>query len=147
MWAAGMQRRGTVHDLAMTNGRGPRLHHFAYWMPDSARVLQVCDIVAGGGQPQALERGPGRHGISNAFYLYLRDPDGHRIELYTCDYSTVDPDFEPIRWHVNDPLRQQLWGGLAPRSWFTDGSPVEAFDGSYEQVVESELVGLPSYIS
>ena len=146
-WAAWVQRRGTVHDLAMTNGRGPRMHHFAYWMPDGSRILQVCDIVASGGQPHALERGPGRHGISNAFYLYLRDPDGHRIELYTCDYSTVDPDFEPIRWHINDPLRQQLWGGMAPRSWFTEGSLVEAFDGSFEAVHEPELQGLPSYIA
>ncbi len=147
MWAAWVQRRGTVHDLAMTNGRGPRLHHFAYWMPDGAKILQVCDIVAGGGHTGALERGPGRHGISNAFFLYLRDPDGHRIELYTSDYLTIDPDFEPVRWHVNDPRRQQLWGGLAPRSWFTEGSPVEAFDGGYETEQETELQGLPTYIA
>ena len=30
-----------------------------------------------------IERGPGRHGVSNAFYVYLRDPDGHRVEIYT----------------------------------------------------------------
>lgn len=28
-------------------------------------------------------RGPGRHGVSNVFYLYLRDPDGLRVEIYT----------------------------------------------------------------
>ena len=28
-----------------------------------------------------MERGPGRHGIANAFFLYVRDPDGHRVEL------------------------------------------------------------------
>jgi hypothetical protein len=30
--------------------------------------------------------------VSNAFYVYLRDPDGHRVELYTSDYFTGDPD-------------------------------------------------------
>ena len=39
-----------------------------------------------------IERGPGRHGVSNAFYLYIRDPDGHRVEIYTQDYYTGDPD-------------------------------------------------------
>ena len=48
-----------------------------------------------------MERGPGRHGISNAFFLYIRDPDGHRIELFTSDYLTVDPDLEPLRWSLD----------------------------------------------
>ena len=47
-----------------------------------------------------MERGPGRHGISNAFFLYIRDPDGHRIELFTSDYLTVDPDLKPLRWSL-----------------------------------------------
>ncbi len=147
MWAAWIQRRGSVHDLAMTNGKGPRLHHFAYWMPDGSRISQLCDILAGSGHGAAIERGPGRHGISNAHFLYVRDPDGHRIELYTSDYLTVDPDFEPIRWHVDDPTRQQLWGGIAPKSWFTEGSAVEAFDGGFVEQRESELKGLPAYVA
>ena len=147
VWASWVQRRGSVHDLAMTNGLGPRMHHYAYWIPDGSRILQLCDIMGTGGHASAIERGPGRHGISNAFYLYLRDPDGHRIELYTSDYITVDPDFEPIRWSLNDPRRQQLWGGLAPRSWFYEGSAVEAFDGTIQAQHESPLQGLPTYIS
>ena len=147
MWAAWIQRRGSVHDLAMTNGTGPRLHHLAYWLPDGARIAQLCDILASAGQGKAIERGPGRHGISNAHFLYVRDPDGHRIELYTSDYLTVDPDFEPIRWHVDDPTRQQLWGGIAPKSWFMEGSEVEAFDGGFVAQKESELKRLPAYVA
>ena len=85
-------------------------------------IIRACDILAGARMPEAIERGPGRHGISNAFFLYIRDPDGHRIELYTSDYVTVDPDFEPIRWSLNDPRRQTLWGAPAPKSWFEEGS-------------------------
>ena len=73
-----------------------------------------------------MERGPGRHGISNAFFLYIRDPDGHRIELFTSDYLTVDPDLEPIRWSLTDPQRQTLWGQPAPKSWFEEGSAFAA---------------------
>ena len=147
MWASWIQRKGNVHDLAITNGAGPRLHHFAFWMPDSSRILLLCDILAGALATDHIERGPGRHGISNAFFLYLRDPDGHRIELYTSDYLTVDPDFEPIRWHLDDPRRQTLWGAPAPRSWFLEGSRVEAFTGGWAPVSESELHGLPSYVA
>lgn len=146
IWAAWIQRRGGVHDLALTNGSGPRLHHFAYWMPDSLSILRTCDILAGAMQTDAIERGPGRHGISNAFFLYLRDPDGHRIELYTSDYITADPDFEPIRWHLNDPRRQTLWGAKTPKSWFVEGSLLESFEGGWVKPEEPELLGLPQHV-
>jgi catechol 2,3-dioxygenase len=54
---------------------------------------------------------------------YVRDPDGHRVELFTSDYLTVDPDHVPIRWSLTDPQRQTLWGHPAPASWFEQGSP------------------------
>jgi catechol 2,3-dioxygenase len=28
-----------------------------------------------------------------------------------------------MRWSLNDPRRQTLWGSPAPRSWFEQGSP------------------------
>jgi catechol 2,3-dioxygenase len=86
-------------------------------------VLHLCDVMASSGYLKNLERGPGRHGISNAFFLYVRDPDGHRLELYTSDYFTGDHDHEPLRWSLKDPRRQTLWGAPAPRSWFEEGSP------------------------
>jgi len=120
--AAWMHRKGNVHDLAFTNGRGPRLHHLAYWVPTAMNIIHLCDLMATTGYLPNLERGPGRHGISNAFFLYVRCPDGHRVELYASDYQTMDPDHEPIRWSLRDPRRQTLWGQPAPRSWFEEGS-------------------------
>jgi catechol 2,3-dioxygenase len=121
--AAGwMHRKGNVHDIAFTNGRGPRLHHLAYWAPTALNIIHLCDVMATTGYLANLERGPGRHGISNAFFLYVRCPDGHRTEIYTCDYQTMDPDHEPIRWSLRDPRRQTLWGQPAPKSWFEEGS-------------------------
>jgi catechol 2,3-dioxygenase len=85
-------------------------------------IIHACDVLATTGWVASMERGPGRHGLSNAFFLYLRDPDGHRVELFTSDYLTIDPDFEPTRWDLRDPQRQTLWGMPAPRSWFEEGS-------------------------
>ncbi len=74
IWATWMHRKGHAHDLATTNGAGPRLHHFAYWLPDGARISQLCDILAGAFETDRIERGPGRHGITNAYFLYLARP-------------------------------------------------------------------------
>lgn len=120
--AAWLHRKGSVHDLALTNGKGPRLHHVAYRVPSPMNILHLCDVMAASGYVGNIERGPGRHGISNAFFLYIRDPDGHRIELYCSDYHTGDYDHEPLRWSLKDQRRQTLWGAPAPRSWFEQGS-------------------------
>jgi catechol 2,3-dioxygenase len=122
--AVWLQRKGNVHDLALMQGAGPRLHHIGFWMDDMPSIIRTCDILGGAELHEHIERGPGRHGISNAFFLYLRDPDGHRIELYTSDYLTVDPDLAPIRWSATDPRRQTLWGHPTPESWWRDGSVV-----------------------
>ena len=118
-----MLRKPTVHDVALTAGTGPRLHHFAYWVVDPAGVLRACDQLAGGCHTDVIERGPGRHGVSNAFFVYLRDPDGHRIELYSCDYYTGDPDHEAdplvgqrsaLPLVLGDPRPRQLVRGVKP---------------------------------
>ena len=146
IWAAWMHRKGNVHDLALMNGLGPRLHHVAYWLPDALAVLRTCDILAGARMHEAIERGPGRHGISNALFLYLRDPDGNRLELYANDYLTVDPDLAPLRWSINDPRRQTFWGHAAPASWFEEASPVESvLDGSFMPQIEGQLQDRPQF--
>jgi catechol 2,3-dioxygenase len=127
LWAAWLHRKGGVHDIAFTNGRGPRLHHTAFWVPTPLNIIDLLDLMSTTGYLKNIERGPGRHGISNAFFLYILDPDGHRIEIYCSDYQTVDPDLEPIKWDLKDPQRQTLWGAPAPKSWFEHGS---LFDGS-----------------
>ena len=125
LWAAWTHRKGNIHDIAFTNGTGPRLHHLAYWVPTPLNIIDLLDLMSTTGYLGNIERGPGRHGISNAFFLYILDPDGHRIEIYCSDYQTVDPDLEPIKWNLKDPQRQTLWGSPAPKSWFEHGSQFE----------------------
>lgn len=143
LWAAWMYRKPDVHDVALMNGRGPRLHHLGFWVKDQNSVLRTCDLLAASGHAGAIERGPGRHGISNAFFLYLRDPDGHRIELYTGDYFTGDPDSEVVRWSIDDPRRGTFWGHAAPASWFEESSPVADYAGGTAPVREPLLTERP----
>lgn len=126
LWAAWLRRKHTCHDIALTTGKGPRVHHAGFTVPDRGSIMDAADLLASSGYLQSMERGPGRHGVSNAFFLYLRDPDGNRIELYTGDYVTADPDWVPIRWKLNDPQRQTFWGAPTPASWFNDAMMVRS---------------------
>ena len=85
IWAAWMHRKGGVHDMALTNGTGPRLHHTAFWVATPLNIIDLLDLMATSGYLANIERGPGRHGISNAFFLYICDQDGHRTEIYCSD--------------------------------------------------------------
>jgi catechol 2,3-dioxygenase len=147
LWAAWLRRKQNVHDLAIMTGVGPRVHHAGFWVQDQASVLRACDILAASGMVGSIERGPGRHGLSNAFFLYLRDPDGNRIELYTGDYLIADPDWPPIRWSLDDPRRATFWGHPPPSSWFDDASPVESIrDGSLMPTRAPELRDRPGFV-
>lgn len=122
LWGSWMEVKGNTHDLVFTNGRGPRLHHWAYTVPDATALLHAADVAGDLGYGDDIDRGPGRHGISNALFLYLRDPDQHRIELFTTHYQFIDLEEEPMRWDVSDARRSQLWGMPASRRWFFEAS-------------------------
>ncbi|TCO59860.1 3,4-dihydroxyphenylacetate 2,3-dioxygenase [Actinocrispum wychmicini] len=136
VYAAWMFRKPTVHDVALTGGDGPRLHHIAFASQERHQILHVCDHLGALRKSDMIERGPGRHGVSNAFYLYVRDPDGHRIELYTHDYYTGDPDNPVITWDVHDNQRRDWWGNPVVPSWYSDASPVLDLDGKAQPLIE-----------
>jgi catechol 2,3-dioxygenase len=136
LYAAWMYRKQTVHDVAFTGGAGPRLHHLGFFAHESHNVLRICDILGSLHEESCIERGPGRHGVSNACYVYLRDPDGHRLEIYTSDYYTGDPDHPVLRWDVRDPRRRDFWGHPVVPSWYSEASAVLDLDGKPRPVVE-----------
>jgi catechol 2,3-dioxygenase len=130
LYAAWMFRKQTVHDVALTGGDGPRVHHLGFFAHEAHQVLRICDILGSLRLQSRIERGPGRHGVSNAFYVYLRDPDGHRVEIYTSDYFTGDPDHPVLRWSVRDPRRRDFWGHAVIPSWYTEATAVLDLDGN-----------------
>ena len=124
-YRAWIHRKQTTHDVAVGAGAQPLIHHTALYVPETKDVLRIADAVAGAGLQSQLEFGPGRHGATNAFFLYLFDPDGNRLEIYSGDYLIPDPDFEPIRWTREEFERtgRLVWGGRPPAS-FDDGQPI-----------------------
>jgi 3,4-dihydroxyphenylacetate 2,3-dioxygenase len=130
LYAAWMFRKQTVHDIAFTLGAGPMLHHVAFAVPESHHILSLCDTIGAKNQAHYMERGPGRHGVSNAFYLYLRDDDGHRVEIYTTDYFTGDPGHQPIRWDVHDERRRDFWSNPVVPTWYQGSVGVLDLDGN-----------------
>lgn len=110
---AWMSVTSLVHDVAFMADPGQgvgRLHHIAYYLDNWQDVLRGIDILAEEGI--TLDLGPGRHGISQAFFSYLKDPgSGHRLELFSGGYHIYDPDWEPIEWNEGDLKEGLIWWG------------------------------------
>jgi catechol 2,3-dioxygenase len=123
-----LQRKGNPHDLVFVNGAGPRLHHVAYTSIDAFTLLRACDVAGNLGYGKSVERGPGRHGPGHAQFVYFRDPDGHRIELFTTHYQIMDIEIEPVRWDSKSRLRREIWGLPAQRIWFEEAMRFEGLD-------------------
>jgi hypothetical protein len=123
-----LQRKGNPHDIVFAPGVGPRLHHAAFGLPGSYHFFYMCDLAANMGFAANIECGPGRHGPGHVLFIYLRDPDGHRIGLFNTHYQCMDIENEPVRWDVSyRPRRWQLHRGQVetqPSFEFIGESPV-----------------------
>jgi len=146
LWGTWLQRKGNPHDVVFVNGRGPRLHHYGIAVPEIRDIIQVCDVAGSLGFNRHFERGPGRHGIGNALFVYFRDPDGHRIELFNAHYQAIDINHAPLRWDLSDTRRSQLWGLPAPRKWFYEASD---FSGKplREPTLKADPVTLEAFLA
>jgi catechol 2,3-dioxygenase len=116
-----LQRKGNPHDIVFAPGAGPRLHHAAFSIPESYHFFYVCDLAAEMGFAANIEFGPGRHGPGHALFVYLRDPDGHRIELFNTHYQVMDIENEPVRWDASHAMKRR-WQLPARRQWFVEAS-------------------------
>ena len=140
-----LQRKGNPHDIVFAPGAGPRLHHAAFSVPESYHFFYVCDLAFNMGFAENIENGPGRHGPGHALFVYLRDPDGHRIELFNTHYQTMDIDDEPVRWDASFAGKRR-WQLPARAMWFNEAS---RFRGvlSREPAHQREPMTLERYIA
>jgi catechol 2,3-dioxygenase len=114
-----------VHDIAYTRDfarHHGRLHHIAYWVDSREEVLRAADVLIE--HDVFIEAGPAKHNITQAFYLYLYEPGGNRVEIYSSGYLIFAPDWEPIVWRKAERGRGVYWGGTLPESFRTYGTPV-----------------------
>ena len=121
-----LQRKGNPHDIVFARREGPRLHHFALQVPETSYLMQVCDLRVGRDMEGQIEFGPARHFSPGlARFLYLRDPDGHRVELFPSHYHTIDIEDEPLKWEVP---AFKIGGWIAPPDrWWDDHTDFAEF--------------------
>ena len=112
---AWMRRTTGSHDVAIGRYLRTAMHHVAYLVDSPLAVMRAADLMGDARLPHLIDFGPGRHGVSNAFYCYVRDPAGNRIEIFASDYQR-DLDRPPIRWSLTDYESQGLtwWAQEVP---------------------------------
>lgn len=126
--AAWMSVSALVHEVAFTKdnaGPGNRLHHLAFWFGNPGQMLDLADIVRDYGLK--LEAGPGKHGVSQAYFLYIIEPGGNRIELFgDAGYLIFDPDWKTRTWDESNFMDGgAVWfGGDLPQDFFVYGTPI-----------------------
>ena len=102
-----------VHDIAVSHDpfspTTHQIHHISYWLDNSQDLLRAADILKENG---IFFKGPGKHGISQAMYIYAIDPgSGLRVELFTNGYLIFEPDWEPIEWTLDEmDIGFTFWG-------------------------------------
>jgi catechol 2,3-dioxygenase len=138
-----LYRKNNPHDIVFLMRPGPQLHHFAFIVADVQSLFRALDTAGGIGFSRNLERGPGRHGQGHAFYVYFRDPDGHRVEILPPPIQIVDFEDGPVRWHSGNRF---TWDLPPPRKWLHEatsfaGAPLTA------PALEPNLFSLEDYLA
>ncbi len=101
-------------------GRG-RFNHLAFWQDGREDVMRTADVLREHGV--RLEAGPGKHSIGEAFFIYVLEPGGNRIEVYSGGYQVLDPEWGPVIWRASQGPAS-AWAPDLPESLYTYGTPV-----------------------
>jgi catechol 2,3-dioxygenase len=114
-----------VHDIAVMKTEAPELdgglHHIAYYVDTPEGILRAADMFAEEGT--VMEAGPGKHGLTQAFFVYVFEPGGNRVELFSGGYPIHNPDWEPIIWTEEELQRSIVWyGAPLPETFFMVGT-------------------------
>jgi catechol 2,3-dioxygenase len=133
-----------VHEIAYlgdrTGAKG-RLHHICYWYGYPQHLADISDILVENGIQ--IEAGPGKHGISQAYFLYVFEPGGNRIELFgDTGYLIFDPAWKPVTWQEHQLEKGIIWyGSPLPAEYFLYGTPhAQAQATSTEHEREAEAI-------
>jgi catechol 2,3-dioxygenase len=115
-----------VHEIAylrdQTGAKG-RLHHICYWYGYPQHLMDISEIFSENGV--VIEAGPGKHGVSQAHFLYAFEPGGNRVELFgDTGYLIFDPSWKPITWSGKALEKSIIWfGSPLPAEYFLYGTP------------------------
>jgi catechol 2,3-dioxygenase len=101
------------HDIAVhrLEEEATEFHHIAYHLDHLQDLWDAADILSE--HNVEIDGGPGKHAITNANYLYVKDPaSGIRLELFAGPgYLNFEPDWDTVVW-------QQEIGSEGDHQWF-----------------------------
>jgi catechol 2,3-dioxygenase len=122
--AAWMSVTPQPHDVALTTdrtgGRG-RFHHLAYWLDNREDVLRAAELMSE--REVFIECGPAKHSRTQGFYLYVYEPGGNRVEVFSGGFVVYAPDWPTVLWTASTLSRGTAWGATVPDSFNHYGSP------------------------
>jgi catechol 2,3-dioxygenase len=124
--AAWLRTTALAHDVALmkdpTPARG-RLHHVAFWYGIPQHLMDLAELCVQRGIK--VEAGPGKHGISQALFLYVIEPGGNRVELFgDSGYLIFDPTWKPVTWTQQEIQTGIIWiGAELPQEFFLYATP------------------------
>ncbi len=124
--AAWLSVSNLVHEMAyLGDGTGAkgRLHHICYWYGYPQHLMDLSDVLVENGIQ--IEAGPGKHGVSQAYFLYVFEPGGNRVELFgDAGYLIFDPAWKPVTWREHQLNKGIIWyGSPLPAEYFLYGTP------------------------
>lgn len=114
------------HDMAMVPelpGLKGRVNHIAFWLDQRVELHRAAEVLLDAGVH--IEFGPGRHGLGEQEYLYIREPSGLRIEFNAGGYRQAQPDWVPVGWTVDQGANDFYKNQGLPESMF-QSFPAEA---------------------
>ena len=119
-----LSRTNIAHEIALmrnANQDGAQLHHLAFYLDSPDELIRASNLMAE--NDIKIEWGPGKHGTSGAQFIYVIEPSGNRVEIWTGGFLIFAPDWEPIEWSPEvGLLGLDLWGSIAPESYFKYGT-------------------------
>ncbi|MFF1732125.1 VOC family protein [Streptomyces sp. NPDC058247] len=121
---AWMSLMNKAHDLALTREPADtqgRLHHLAYAVENREDVLRAADIFME--QDVFIEFGPAKHSRTQGFFLYVYEPGGNRMEIFSGGFHIFAPDWEPVTWNTEAGGRSTAWGLDVPASFHAHATP------------------------
>jgi catechol 2,3-dioxygenase len=118
-----------VHEIAImrdATGSKGRFHHVAYWYGAPQHLLDIADIFCE--YDITIEGGPAKHGATQAYFMYVFEPGGNRVELFgDTGYLIFDPNWQTVVWDVANEVdleKSSIWfGGKLPQTFYTYGTP------------------------
>jgi catechol 2,3-dioxygenase-like lactoylglutathione lyase family enzyme len=109
------------HGIAVIKGE-PKLHHHAWQTQSVVDLGRVGDRLAA--KKERLIWGPVRHGAGHNIAVYMAEPSGGVIEVYTDMELINDKERAPICWDADDAWWFNQWDGYRPARMDQFGHPI-----------------------